>query len=841
MVDFHKLVNKKKAIDTRNLHSLFESLDRKASHIELRPAQQDALKLLSERRDTRDLILKMSTGSGKTAVGLVYLYSFMEQFKQPVVYLCPTNQLANQVRIEAHSLGINATLYPAGQTHPNVDGIRGKAIIICTYDKLFNAKTTFDRTDVLIRPIACVLDDAHAGVEEIRDAFTLRVSDGELFTNLLNILNDGCSQLNPSAWRDIRDRDYGRSLEVPYWTWKPLLAPIEEAVSAAAKQDDELKFVWPYLLDILRWCRCVVSGYGLEIVPDILPIQKNQAYFSSPHRLFMSATLADDSALVRELGCDSKSAKTPVLPANDRGLGERMVLAPSLVSENLNRQWVMGICRQLAEKLKYHVVVLSPSEVKAREWETVGAKVVLGKEVPTAIEKLRNKTSDVRFVVFVQRYDGIDLPDDACRVLVLDGLPHGEGIVDRYDSSLTNISGGARNRLVYRIEQGMGRAVRSHADYAVVILADAELAHFVAKHEVLSAMNPDTAAQLRLAFDLAKLAIEENADNLGRAVVGMIRQCLIRDEGWKGYYNENIRKVEHPLSGTTSPNRIDLADTERRAFQSALVNDSFKAASDLRDAINKYCEPNDTIIGWYLQRVANYLYDTDPGEALQVQRAAYEKNSFMFCPPGIVKRPVPTSKLSSQVSMLAWFKEFQNPNGAIAAIEELRGHLSYDLSPAVLEQSIMDLAQLLGATGSRPEKDYGEGPDDLWLWPDFSIVIEAKNENEDTLHKKDAEQMTFSLEWFKRTYPGRAEPMPLMIAKTFKSDQHATFPVGTRVLLPDGMQNLLNTLQQCFRALISKPLDYNNPKRLIELQRTLKLTPNLIAAKFAVPVRELPS
>ena len=167
----------------------------------------------------------------------------MEEFKQPVVYLCPTNQLANQVRAEAQSLGINATPYPSGQTHPDVDGIRGKAIIVCTYDKLFNAKTTFDRADVLIRPIAIVLDDAHAGVEEIRDAFTLRVPEGDLFTRLLNILNDGCLKLNPSAWRDIRDRDYARSLEIPYWIWKPLIPPIEEAISVAAKQVDEPQFV----------------------------------------------------------------------------------------------------------------------------------------------------------------------------------------------------------------------------------------------------------------------------------------------------------------------------------------------------------------------------------------------------------------------------------------------------------------------------------------------------------------------------------------------------------------------------------------------------------------------
>jgi replicative superfamily II helicase len=63
-----------------------------------------------------------------------------------------------------------------GQVHPDVDGIRGKAVIVCTYDKLFNAKTTFDRSDVMLRPTAIVLDDAHAAVEEIRESFTLRIS-----------------------------------------------------------------------------------------------------------------------------------------------------------------------------------------------------------------------------------------------------------------------------------------------------------------------------------------------------------------------------------------------------------------------------------------------------------------------------------------------------------------------------------------------------------------------------------------------------------------------------------------------------------------------------------------
>ena len=66
MVDFKKLVRRKPHLDVKNLLALFESLDRQTSHIELRPVQREALEMLSGRREENDLILKISTGAGKT-------------------------------------------------------------------------------------------------------------------------------------------------------------------------------------------------------------------------------------------------------------------------------------------------------------------------------------------------------------------------------------------------------------------------------------------------------------------------------------------------------------------------------------------------------------------------------------------------------------------------------------------------------------------------------------------------------------------------------------------------------------------------------------------------------
>ncbi len=359
MVDFNKLIKKKSEIDYTDLLSLFESLDRKTSHTDLRPAQVEALRLLSERRPDRDTILKVSTGAGKTAIGSLWLLSFMGETREPVVYLCPTRQLCQQVSDECEKLGIQSTLYKGGDPFPDVSGTSGKAIIICTYDKLFNAKTTFDRRDVLLRPHAMVLDDAHAGVEEIRDSFTLHISGDNLHKDMLKVLNTPCRDFNSALWRDIIDENPDAAIEVPYWIWQPLQSEVDSILADHAN-DGSYSFTVSYVRDVLRWCRCVVAGDGIEVVPDVLPVHKSEAFYKAPHRLFMSATLADDSVLVRELACDISAAMKPVVPTKDKGVGERMILAPSLFDPRLDRQWVMDLCRRFAKRV--NVVVLTPSE-----------------------------------------------------------------------------------------------------------------------------------------------------------------------------------------------------------------------------------------------------------------------------------------------------------------------------------------------------------------------------------------------------------------------------------------------------------------------------------------------
>lgn len=832
MVNFKGLVKQKRAIDVSRLLDLFNSLDRHSSHIELRPVQEQALSSLTDRRAEKDLILKISTGAGKTLVGLIYLFSHMEEKEEPGAYLCPTIQLADQVLEEAIKLGIRAEFYPPSEPHPSVDGTRGKSVIVCTYAKLFNAKSTFDRTDVLLRPCAIVLDDVHAGVEDIRNRFTLRIASSEMVSDLLSLLSGPCSHYRPGMWENLVAGDPVLSLEVPFWIWKPLVPEILKRLSPHS-EDDSFMFVWPFIRDILGCCRCIVSASTIEIIPDVLPVEMCKAYVQAKHRLFMSGTLADDSVLVREIGTDINAAKNPVVPKKDYGLGERMVLAPSLVDKKLDREYVMGLSKALSKKV--NVVVLCPSEPRARDWERVGAQIIRGDDVASTVRELRNPKIGPKLAVFVQRYDGIDLPDNACRVLVIDGMPFGESMTDKYDSSLRATPGGMRNRIVYRIEQGMGRAVRSHVDYAVIILAGAEIALFIAKKEVLGAMNPDTKAQLQLALDLATLAKDDSPQEPEKAVQNMIVQCLKRDEDWKQYYDENVRHLKTSAK-PTSDTKLEMAQFERQAFQLAVANDPDGAVSLLESSINAHALSEEEK-GWYLQKVANYLFDVYPAKALEVQRAAYERSKSLFCPPKTKVRPLTIQESAIQETILKWFKQFDNPNGAIAAIQDLRARLSFEVSPNSMEQALLDLAPLLGLLGSRPEQEFGEGPDDLWLWPTLSFVVEAKNQNKESLHKKDAGQLLLSLNWFSENYRTRPGAQPIVVAKVNLADKKSGFPSNTRVLTPEKMSVLLNEVEKFYQALIQGMPSSLEPKKIAELLPQFGIAPEQFIGRYTVQIK----
>ena len=575
-----------------------------------------------------------------------------------------------------------------------------------------------------------------------------------------------------------------------------------------------------------------MSGTHAEISPEVLPTERIRAFAQPVHRLFMSGTLADDSLLTRELGVAPSATSNPILPPSDRGLGERMILAPSLVDPDLDRAYVMDLCADLAKN--YNVVVLTSSGDLAADWVAKGATYFVEDSFAHGVRKLKDPQSGLRFAVFAQRFDGVDLPDDACRVLVIDGTPYGSGLIDKVDSEMTVTPGGTRNRTIFRIEQGMGRPVRSHADFAVVLLAGQDLTTYVGRKDVLSAMTHDARNQLNLGIELAEM-VRKAGNKPDAAIRQVINQCLQRDAGWKNYYNHKIREVAKKNPDIDLA-KIALADKERSAHSMAYNNNLVDAAIGFNKAIQE-AKVEGEELGIYLQRLSRISYLSDPPEAMKLQQSARERNLTLAIPPALPRKPsVPGGKTVAQ-KVCAWFSKFSNGNAAVIEAKRIADALDLAQPAKKVEAALHKLGAALGADSSRPDEDYHEGPDNVWFWGNHVFVIEAKSRNEHTLHKKDSGQLHDSLQWTRDSYPQFAERMlPIIVAKVTKADADSNFPANTRVLTQAGCSAMGKSLHQFAQKLAQLGPIFATPDMVLAEMQNFGLHPDQFLATHTVPI-----
>ena len=116
---------------------------------------------------------------------------------------------------------------------------------------------------------------------------------------------------------------------------------------------------------------------------------------------------------------------------------------------------------------KHNVVVIVPSASRAKFWHDAADEELHAGNLRDGIERLKGRTHGL--VTLINKCDGIDLPDDACRVLVIDGLPEAYSGIDRIEAAALDDTVAMTGRQLQRIEQGMGRGIRSRDDYCVVM------------------------------------------------------------------------------------------------------------------------------------------------------------------------------------------------------------------------------------------------------------------------------------------------------------------------------------------------------------------------------------
>src|SRR5437867_2885374 len=193
MIDFKKKVDKKALSVVTDPVEIYGKLDRASDKGELRQVQLATLEeWRDKRRAVKDLIIKLHTGQGKTLIGLLILQTQLNAGKGPALYLSPNNFLVEQTKSQAEQFGIHAVTTDGDLPD---DFTNSKAILIASVKKLFNGLTKFGLGRRSIPVGSIVVDDAHASIEEIREAFTITLKrDSQPYGDLFDLFKSELEQ-----------------------------------------------------------------------------------------------------------------------------------------------------------------------------------------------------------------------------------------------------------------------------------------------------------------------------------------------------------------------------------------------------------------------------------------------------------------------------------------------------------------------------------------------------------------------------------------------------------------------------------------------------------------------
>jgi replicative superfamily II helicase len=220
MVDFNRHLGTKKRLQKPlRPADIYETLDLASDKgPTLRPAQEAVLEdWHANRRQLRDVIVKLHTGQGKTLIGMLTLQSKLNEGAGPTVYLCPNNFLVDQTVAQARQFGLHCV-----KAEPDLPAefLDSGAILVTSVQKMFNGLTRFRLGPQSQAVGALVMDDSHACIDAIREACVIRLPRSHrAYGALLGLFASGLKEQGAGTFADIELARYGAFLPVPYWVW----------------------------------------------------------------------------------------------------------------------------------------------------------------------------------------------------------------------------------------------------------------------------------------------------------------------------------------------------------------------------------------------------------------------------------------------------------------------------------------------------------------------------------------------------------------------------------------------------------------------------------------------
>lgn len=683
---------------------VFNKLKLRGSIKNIWEPQAEALRKWDKARDKSDVVVQMNTGGGKTLVGLLIAQSLANEKRGRVLYVCPNNQLVEQTLSKANEISLTPALrYRGGWT--NREGFdSGDVFCVTNYAAVFHGhatRTTLANEDVQ----GVVFDDAHVAEDAIRGQFTLRIPRGHgAHETILGLLRKHfANSAQAHRFQDICDGRPATLLFVPMFVvWHQADAIRKALLSAGVDKDDKTLYAWEHLRDHLNHCTVLLDRNGIEVTPSVVPLSQLPIFGAGVRRVYLTATLPSQASFARTFGIASP---TVIEPSGKSGDAQRLFVFASGEDDESQRDEAKALVAGRK------CCVISPSARKGEEW--VPPATIYDKDDGQGEIDRFAKSTNPEMLCLAARYDGIDLPGDACRILVLDRLPFGEAMIDRFIDESIRIETMRTSHTATRIVQAIGRIFRSNTDHGVVVLVGPELQAWLRNPNHAGYLPPLLQHQMLLGCELAK-QVDEGQVTWRELIEGL----LTEEENWDEMYNKYIDQFETRVSSPGVDWYISLVHGERLAYEN-LWRGQYQRAADEYGALCEQAAGHDPrLAAWYHHwRGAALMCADDRHGALHEFVLAANVRTELGRPNekrDIAFKPATPAVVGQQAKKLAALYRTKKPQ-LTSALSRIDSALQYGPETAKAEEALWQLGALLGLEAERPDQAKKTGPDVLWI------------------------------------------------------------------------------------------------------------------------------
>lgn len=662
-------------------------------------------------REDPDVLVTLNTGAGKTIVGLLMAQSLVNEGIYNVVYACATIDLVYQTQREAALIGLACTTRVGGEFNNELFE-SGRAFCITTYHAIFNGRSHFRRQRL---PGAVVFDDAHVAEAFLRDALTLTVDvskEPDLFNTIARLFGQDFADIGRTGeFRDALSAGYRSIVLVPPAGVRRHSNELSAILGAAIAASDphNHKFAYGHLRDRFAQCAVLFGSGTCEIAPAFLPSLALEIFDRRIRRIYLSATLQSRADFVRAFG---RLPSATIAPRNDAGNGERLVLSGEKLSDN-------GFTLLLAELLQHRKVLIAvPNYAAAGRWQNV-ARPPSREEFSSRLNAFRESTRPDAFIL-VSRVDGIDLPHDTCRVMIIDGLPTGTSLIERFLWEYVDLRNLCATKLANRVVQLLGRINRGRNDYGVFVLRGRELTTWL-DNDRNAALLPQLIQQQIALGRFVQSSIHGEGLAETKEIVAKV---LDRAPDWLTFYSENVetRGIDpEELRRAQQAESDEVAAAEIGANYARHLWEQEPAAARrvLEESVEAVTRTDSRLGGWHqFWLAAAYDAEGDADSADSAYRRARNLLGVNFAPPPVQPRPigevaVPLGAFAQRIYDIVGInsedrfrKEMRNWSRDLAALD--------GGTPPQMEAALRGLGELLGFDSTRPDNDLRTGPDVLW-------------------------------------------------------------------------------------------------------------------------------